>query len=81
MYTTTVFAPVLLVAALVAGEIGVPPYFAMRLSFPEAVTPHNVEHLRQLIRNGANSYPGAMAVEDCTGRVITLSKLDSKVCC
>ena len=25
------------------GEIGVPPYFAMRLSFPERVTPHNVE--------------------------------------
>ncbi len=29
------------------GEIGVPPYFAMRLSFPERVTPHNVEQLRQ----------------------------------
>lgn len=30
------------------GEIGVPPYFAMRLSFPERVTPHNVEQLRQV---------------------------------
>jgi hypothetical protein len=62
-----------------AGEIGVPPYFAMRLSFPEAVTPHNVEHLRQLVRNGANKYPGALAVEDCAGRVISLNKLDEKV--
>ena len=25
------------------GEIGIPPYFAMRLSYPERVTPHNVE--------------------------------------
>ena len=25
-----------------------PPYFAMRLSFPERVTPHNVEQLRQV---------------------------------
>lgn len=27
---------------LAAGEIGVPPYFAVRLSFPERVTPWNV---------------------------------------
>ena len=30
------------------GEIGVPPYFAMRLSFPERVTAHNVERLREV---------------------------------
>ena len=28
---------------LAAGEIGVPPYFALRLSFPERVTPWNVQ--------------------------------------
>lgn len=28
---------------LAAGEIGVPPYFAMRLSYPERVTPWNVQ--------------------------------------
>lgn len=27
---------------LASGEIGVPPYFAKRLSFPERVTPWNV---------------------------------------
>lgn len=27
---------------LAAGEIGVPPYFAVRLSYPERVTPWNV---------------------------------------
>jgi len=30
-----------------AGEIGVPPYFAARLSFPERVTPWNVEARRR----------------------------------
>ena len=25
------------------GEIGIPPYFAMRLSYPERVTAHNVQ--------------------------------------
>jgi len=30
-----------------AGEIGVPPYFASRLSFPERVTPWNVEARRR----------------------------------
>ena len=28
---------------LAAGEIGVPPYFATRLSYPERVTPWNVQ--------------------------------------
>ena len=32
---------------LAAGEIGVPPYFATRLSFPERVTPWNVAVRRQ----------------------------------
>jgi DNA-directed RNA polymerase beta' subunit len=30
------------------GEIGVPPYFAKRLCFPERVTPWNVERLREV---------------------------------
>lgn len=33
-----------------SGEIGLPPLFAARLSYPEAVTPHNVEFLRKLVR-------------------------------
>jgi DNA-directed RNA polymerase I subunit RPA1 len=55
------------------GEIGVPPFFAQRLSFPEIVTQHNVEWLRQLVRNGPGTYPGAVAVEDMSdGRVVLL---------
>eukprot|EP00878_Enallax_costatus_P014414 GHUV01015074.1.p1 GENE.GHUV01015074.1~~GHUV01015074.1.p1 ORF type:complete len:939 (+),score=340.24 GHUV01015074.1:365-2818(+) len=61
-----------------AGEIGVPPYFATRLSFPEAVTGHNVLKLMEMVKNGAEVHPGAIAVEDATGRVTVLAKLDRK---
>ena len=41
------------------GEIGVPPFFAARLSFPEAVTQFNHARMQQLVLNGAHEYPGA----------------------
>lgn len=56
-----------------AGEIGVPPYFAKRLSFPERVTPWNVERLRDAVVRGAFDMPGAVAVEDERGRLINLA--------
>lgn len=56
------------------GEIGVPPYFASRLSFPERVTPWNVERLREAIVAGPGKIPGAIAVEDERGRVVMLRK-------
>lgn len=71
--------PLLIMPAAGAGEIGVPPYFATRLSFPEAVTPWNVEELRQAVINGPHKHPGALAVEDVTGQVISLSRIDEKV--
>lgn len=57
------------------GEIGVPPYFAKKLSFPERVTPHNVERLRALVVRGAEEHPGAVAVEDDRGRVVLLERM------
>lgn len=54
------------------GEIGVPPYFASRLSFPERVTPWNVERLREAVISGPGRIPGAIAVEDERGRVVML---------
>ncbi|KXZ53087.1 hypothetical protein GPECTOR_8g79 [Gonium pectorale] len=55
------------------GEIGVPPYFAKRLSFPERVTPFNVERLRAAVIAGADQHPGALAVEDvASGRMVSL---------
>ena len=56
------------------GEIGVPPYFASRLSFPERVTPWNVERLREAVIAGPGKIPGAIAVEDERGRVVMLRK-------
>ncbi|KAK9845826.1 hypothetical protein WJX81_003612 [Elliptochloris bilobata] len=60
---------------LSAGEIGVPPYFATRLSFPERVTPWNVEELRAMVLRGAHEHPGAVAVEDEQGRMVNLARL------
>ena len=56
------------------GEIGVPPYFASRLSFPERVTPWNLERLREAVIAGPGKIPGALAVEDERGRVVMLRK-------
>lgn len=40
-------------------ELGVPITIAMNLTFPETVTPYNIEKLQQLVRNGRDVYPGA----------------------
>ncbi|GIL46561.1 hypothetical protein Vafri_3552 [Volvox africanus] len=59
-----------------AGEIGIPPYFAKRLSFPERVNPLNVERLRAAVIAGTEEHPGAVAVEEIsTGRMINLAKM------
>ncbi|KAL0915444.1 hypothetical protein M5K25_015862 [Dendrobium thyrsiflorum] len=44
---------------LAVNEIGIPPYFALRLTYPERVTPWNAAKLRQAIMNGPDVYPGA----------------------
>eukprot|EP00898_Chlorokybus_atmophyticus_P009008 jgi/Chlat1/9108/Chrsp97S08381 len=60
---------------IATNEIGIPPYFATRLSYRELVTAYNVEELRQAVVNGHAVHPGANAVEDNQGRLITLSLL------
>ncbi|XP_052173227.1 DNA-directed RNA polymerase I subunit 1 isoform X2 [Diospyros lotus] len=44
---------------LAVNEIGIPPYFALRLTYPEKVTPWNVVNLRGAIINGSEIHPGA----------------------
>lgn len=44
---------------LAVNEIGIPPYFALRLTYPERVTPWNANKLRQAVMNGPDFYPGA----------------------
>ncbi len=53
-------------------EIGVPLVFAKKLTYTEPVTSHNFMELKQLVINGPNKYPGAMAVEDENGQVTRL---------
>lgn len=36
-----------------------PTYVAMTLTYPERVTPSNIEIMRKLILNGPNKHPGA----------------------
>ncbi|CAH9125930.1 unnamed protein product [Cuscuta epithymum] len=49
---------------LAVNEIGVPPYFALRLTYPERVTPWNVVKLRDAITNGPEIHPGAVSYSD-----------------
>jgi DNA-directed RNA polymerase beta' subunit len=40
-------------------ELGVPIKIAMNITFPEVVTPFNIDKLSKLVRNGRDIYPGA----------------------
>lgn len=40
-------------------EVGVPKSMALNLTFPERVTSFNIERLKQLVRNGPDTHPGA----------------------
>lgn len=44
-------------------EIGIPPVFARKLTFPEPVTAANFHELRALVITGPHGYPGATMVE------------------
>ncbi|KAH0972017.1 hypothetical protein GBA52_024173 [Prunus armeniaca] len=52
---------------LAVNEIGIPPYFATRLTYPERVTPWNVDKLRNAIVNGSEIHPGATQYVDKSG--------------
>ncbi|KAJ3907543.1 RNA polymerase I largest subunit [Lentinula edodes] len=56
-------------------EIGVPPVFAKKLTFPEPVTPANFHEMRARVINGPRGYPGATMVEYEDGTQISLDKL------
>lgn len=54
-------------------EVGVPKSIAMNLTYPEVVTPYNLERIRELIYNGPDVYPGAKYVERDDGFKINLA--------
>jgi DNA-directed RNA polymerase beta' subunit len=43
-------------------EFGVPLSICMNLTFPEVVSPYNIEDMNRLVRNGPNIYPGAKSI-------------------
>ncbi|KAK2870553.1 hypothetical protein FQN49_003107 [Arthroderma sp. PD_2] len=53
-------------------EIGIPLVFAKKLTYPEPVTNHNYWELKQAVINGPDVYPGAAAVENELGQVVSL---------
>ena len=53
-------------------EIGVPPVFAKKLTYPEPVTNHNFYDLKEAVLNGPEKWPGAAAIENENGQVINL---------
>lgn len=50
-------------------EIGVPPVFARKLTFPEPVTQNNFREMRDLVIRGTKEYPGASMVEFEDGHI------------
>jgi DNA-directed RNA polymerase II subunit RPB1 len=40
-------------------QLRVPVKIAMSITFPEVVTPSNIEYLKELVRRGRDNYPGA----------------------
>jgi len=40
-------------------QVGVPRSIALNLTYPETVTPFNIDKMRELIRNGPSEHPGA----------------------
>ena len=60
------------------GELGVPMKIAMNLTFPEKVTPYNMQQMYKLVQNGADKYPGAKTVVREDGRMISLKHINTK---
>ena len=53
-------------------EIGIPPVFAERLTYPEPVTPANFAEMRERVIAGPRTTPGASMVEYEDGRQVSL---------
>lgn len=58
-------------------EVGVPRSIAKTLTYPEKVTPYNVDKLKTLVKNGPEDHPGARYVIRDTGERIDLKHFKS----
>ncbi|XP_028657412.1 DNA-directed RNA polymerase I subunit RPA1 [Erpetoichthys calabaricus] len=61
-------------------EIGIPMVFATKLTYPQPVTPWNVQELRQAVINGPNIHPGASMIinEDGSRTVLSNSSVEQR---
>ncbi|KAH3902860.1 probable DNA-directed RNA polymerase I subunit RPA190 [Saccharomycodes ludwigii] len=53
-------------------EIGLPPVFAKKLTYPEPVTSYNIAELRQAVINGPEKWPGATQIQNEDGSLVSL---------
>ncbi|KAL3647246.1 DNA-directed RNA polymerase III subunit 1 [Castilleja foliolosa] len=53
-------------------QVGIPILMAQLLTYPERVSRHNIEKLRQCVRNGPSKYPGAKYIKHPDGTEISL---------
>jgi DNA-directed RNA polymerase I subunit RPA1 len=56
-------------------EIGVPPVFAIKLTYPEPVTAYNVAELRKAVINGPYNWPGATQIQNEDGTMVSLHNM------
>lgn len=59
-------------------EVGVPESVAMKLTIPEIVTEWNIEHMRKLIINGPERFPGVNYIVRPDGVKIRLDFVDDR---
>ena len=57
---------------LALDELGVPRSIASNLTFPETVTPLNIERLKKLVENGPTEWPGAKTIIRKDGEMFDL---------
>ncbi|KAK6205186.1 alpha subunit of RNA polymerase I [Scheffersomyces amazonensis] len=57
---------------LETNEIGVPPVFATKLTYPEPVTAYNAAELRKAVINGPDKWPGAVQIQNEDGSLVSL---------
>ncbi|KAI8918337.1 hypothetical protein DFJ77DRAFT_547101 [Powellomyces hirtus] len=57
-------------------EIGIPPVFATKLTYPEPVTHHNIKEMRRAVINGPLVWPGATHVQNEDSTMVNLATFD-----
>ncbi|KAJ3173100.1 hypothetical protein HDU88_004559 [Geranomyces variabilis] len=57
-------------------EIGIPPVFATKLTYPEPVTHHNIKEMRRAVINGPLIWPGATHVQNEDNTMVNLATFD-----